>query len=227
MMESKDDRNAESGLKSSSNDGTETPCSCGSACCGSGGPRDSGKRGMFSVKTVIFIAVVCAAIAVAAWSLIKAGRGSAAVTAQGLQAGALSREEANATTSGPLLGLAEVAPGKDFAFVLLSGGDPNQTAITAQIIEQASQLLREKGVQVAGLTVTRDDPLFQKLAGATAADKLPAVILIGRNCGPSVMTGEITVDTLLRGYVRVACSSGCGPGACGADAAKSGCCVGK
>jgi len=226
-MESRDDRDKPASPAASPNDGEAVPCSCDSGCCAPGGEQGSGRRRMLRVRTLIFIAVVGAAIAVAVWSLLRAGGGSASVPTQELQGLALSQTEEMAPATSALPSLAEVAPGKDFAFVLLSGEDAKATAVAAKAVEQASRTLSERGTQVAALTVARSDPLFQKLAGPRASDKLPAVVLLGRSSGAVITAGEITVDELLRGYMRSAWASGCQLGACGADAAKSGCCPGQ
>jgi hypothetical protein len=123
--------------------------------------------------------------------------------------------------------LAELAPGKDFVFVLLAGDDPQQAVTAAHVLEQVSRTLAQRGVQAATVTVKQNDAGFQRMARAFAVDKLPAVVLVGKGGGPNVVAGEITEDGLLRDYVRVTCASGCGPGACSAEAAKSGCCSGQ
>ena len=63
-MDSRDDRNGDEGDR-------ETPCSCGPDCCGPGAQPGKRSRGILSLKSVVFVAVIAAAIAVAAWSLIK------------------------------------------------------------------------------------------------------------------------------------------------------------
>jgi hypothetical protein len=122
--------------------------------------------------------------------------------------------------------LAEIAPGKDFAFVLLAGVDPQQTVTAGQVLDRVSRTLGQRGVQAATVTITQNDAGFQRMVRAFAVDRFPAVVLVGKG-GPTVVAGEITEDGLLRDYVRVTCASGCGPGACSAEAAKSGCCSGQ
>jgi len=207
--------------------GQERPCSCGSGCCSPGaqpGERASGGR---YLRSIIFIAVIGAAIAVAAWSLVRANRGGAPASTQMPLGEMLGRGSVDALKLGSVPSIAEIAPGKDFAFVLLAGVDPQQTVTATQVLQQVTRTLGQRGVQAATVTVKQNDAGFQRMATAFGVDKLPAVVLIGKGGGPSVVAGEITEDGLLRDYVRVTCASGCGPGACSAEAAKSGCCPGQ
>ena len=196
------------------------PSCCSSDCCGpqaGTGGHPGGWRGVFRLRSIIFIVVIGAAIAVAAWSLIKANRKAAEVPIQ--------TDRAVAVATSP--GLADLAPEKDFAFVLLEGVDGRETAAATLVIQQVSGTLSGKGVQAGALTLKPNDPRFKKLVSALAVDGFPAVVLLGKTCAPSVVKGEITEDALLRDYVRVTCAVGCAPGACGVGAATSGCCPGK
>ena len=196
------------------------PSCCSSECCGpqagsSGHP--GGWRGVLRFRSIIFIVVIAAAIAAAAWSLVKANRKAADVPAE--------TDRAVAVATSP--GLADLAPGKDFAFVLLEGADARETTAATQVIQQVSGTLSGKGVQAGALTLKPNDPRFKKLVSALAVDGFPAVVLLGKTCAPSVVKGEITEDALLRDYVRVTCAVGCAPGACGTTAGASGCCPGQ
>jgi hypothetical protein len=206
--------------------GQDKPCSCGSDCCSPGTQPGERASGWPRLRSLIFIAVIAAAIAVAAWSLVKANRGGAPALTQMPLEEMVGREGANAASLGSVPTLAEIAPGKDFAFVLLAGADPQQTVTAGQVLEQVSRTLGQRGVQAAAVTVRQSDAGFQGMVSAFAVDKFPAVVLLGKS-GPNVVAGEITEDGILRDYVRVTCASGCGPGACSAEAAKSGCCPGQ
>ena len=205
----------------------ERPCSCGSGCCSPGAQPGERASGRPYVRSIIFIAVIGGAIAVAAWSLVRANRGGAPVMTQMPLEEMLGRGSASALERGSVPTIAEIAPGKDFAFVLLAGVDPQQTVTATQVLQQVSRTLGQRGVQAATVTIMQNDAGFQRMARAFAVDKLPAVVLVWKGGGPSVVAGEITEDGLLRDYVRVTCATGCGPGACSAEAAKSGCCPGQ
>ncbi|MFH1220274.1 MAG: hypothetical protein V1694_07445 [Candidatus Eisenbacteria bacterium] len=196
------------------------PSSCGPDCCGpqaDSGGSPCGWRGVFRFRSIIFIVVIAAAIAVAAWSLIRANRKAAEVP--------IETDRAVAVATSP--GLADLAPEKDFAFVLLAGADAQETGAATRVIQQVSGTLSGKGVQAGALILKPNDPRFKKLVSALAVDGFPAVVLLGKTCAPSVVKGEITEDALLRDYVRVTCAVGCAPGACGTTAGASGCCPGK
>jgi hypothetical protein len=171
---------------------------------------------MIGPKSVVFILVIAAAIAVAAWSLVKANRKAEDVKAQ------VGRAK---TVTQPTL--AYIAPDKDFAFVLLAGADSQETITATRTMEQACATLGKSGVRAVALAFRQNDADFKRLVSTLGVAKLPAVILFGKDRGPTAMTGEITEDALLRSYVVAACASGCEPGACGAGAATSGCCPGQ
>jgi hypothetical protein len=170
--------------------------------------------------------VIAAAIAVAVWSLFVAKRAPAPAGSEVGRPG----EAAGGTTAAALIRsvptLAEMAPGKDFAFVLFPGADSQETAAVANVVQRVSATLASRGVQAAAITVGTSDAGFLKMAKAFGVEKFPAVVLLGKSC-PSVVAAQITEDGLLKDYVRATCASGCAPGACSAEAAASGCCPGK
>jgi hypothetical protein len=176
---------------------------------------------------LIFIAVMAAAIAVAAWSLVKTNRREADIQAN-VQSGETSTlEDARRVDVGAPYGFPDLAPGKDFAFVLLAGADPLEMTTAARAIEQTTGTLAGRGIEAAAITIETHDPRYEDMADVFEVDEFPAVVLLGGGCGPRVVDGDIAEDGLLRGYVQAACASGCGPSGCGPDAAKSGCCPGQ
>lgn len=195
-------------------------------CCASS--TESGKsssRGS-RLRLTAFVVVMAFAIAVAAWTLIRANN-----TDEDLRAQTRSADGFHHADPGPSMASAEytvdgLAPGKDLAFLLLAGAEPEEAADAAQAIEQASVTLAARGVKAAAITVSPDDPDYKRAADALGVAKFPAVVLLGRDCDPCVVTGDITGDGLLRTFVQT-CAQGCGPGGCGTGAAKSGCCAGN
>jgi hypothetical protein len=179
------------------------------------------------LRSLIFVAVIAAAIAVAAWSLIRANRSEADIQVEGQYEEVLDLEGASIADVDASYDLDGVAPDKDFAFVLLAGADPREVATATRAMEQASETLAQSGVQAAAITIEASDPDYEQVADAFGVDAFPAVILLGKGCDPGVVTGDITEDGLLRGYVQAACAPGCGPGGCGVDAAESACCPGQ
>jgi hypothetical protein len=221
-----DDPDKAGGHSPGSGAAQEGPCTCGPGCCSPGAQPGNKSTGRSHLKSIIFLAVIGAAVAVAAWSLVKANRGGTVARTQAPHQEALYRGGVTAANLGSVPTLAELAPGKDFGFVLLAGDDPQQAATAAHVLEQVSKTLAQRGVQAATVTVKQNDAGFQRMARAFAVDKLPAVVLLGKG-GPSIVAGDITEDGILRDYVRATCASACGPGACSAEAAKSGCCSGQ
>ena len=123
--------------------------------------------------------------------------------------------------------LYDIAPDKDCAFVLLAGADEQETTAAARAVKQISETLAQRGIQAAAMTIKPGNPDFERMVAAFDVAEFPAVVLLGKGSGPSVVTGEITEDELLRAYVRTTCAPGCASSECGADAGKSGCCSGQ
>lgn len=181
--------------------------SCGGApadCCGPGSDAGGGSRGSSRLRIVAFAIIIIAAVAVAAWSLLRDRPADIA---------------GGAVTSA--YGLAEIAPGMDFAFVLLSGGDAVGSKDAAVAVEGAAEALVGQGVQMGFCTVEAGSPAHSQLVDSLGIDVFPAVVLMGASCGQSVVTGEITEDELLRTYLLATCGASCGPAGCGAS---SSCC---
>jgi hypothetical protein len=171
--------------------------------------------------------VVAAAIAVAVWSLVKANKDAADAKSQVSQEDVATRQVAGAADAGAVPTLADLAPGKDFAFVLLGGSDSGETTTATLTVQQALATLDKRGIKAAAVAVTQHDADYKKLVNAFSVDKLPAVVLLGSGGAPIVVAGEITEDILLRNYVQATCGSSCAPGACGIDASALGCCPGQ
>jgi hypothetical protein len=183
-------------------------------------------RGILGFRSLIFIAVIAAAIAVATWSLIKANRGEADIQAGQQYEKVLDLEGASVADIEASYNLDSMAPGMDFAFVLLAGADPREVEAATRAVGQASETLAQNGVQAAAITIEPSDTDYERVTDAFDVSEFPAVVLLGKGCGPSVVTGNITEDGLLKGYVRAACATGCGPSGCGVGAAEPGCCPG-
>ncbi|MFH1312683.1 MAG: hypothetical protein ABIJ00_05600 [Candidatus Eisenbacteria bacterium] len=198
-----------------------------SSCCGPGTEPGGTSRGAFRLRSIIFIVVIAAAIAVAAWSLVKANRSEADIRADGQSEETSILEDARRLDLGAPYGLADLAPDKDFAFVLLAGADAQEMTTAAQAIKQTTGTLAGRGIEAAALTIETDDPRYEDMADVFEVAAFPAVVLLGGGCGARVVSGDITEDELLKGYVQAACATGCGPSGCGPNAAKSGCCPGQ
>jgi hypothetical protein len=186
-----------------------------------------GSRGLQGARTIIFIVVIAAAVAVAAWSLIKTNRTEADVRLEKQYEEKFALERLSGADFVSSYSLDNVAPDEDFAFVLLAGADPQETMTATLAIEQSSGTLAERGIKAAAITIGRDDPDFERVVDALQVETLPAVVLVGRGCGPSLVAGDITENELLKGYVMATCVPGCGPDGCAEGRAASGCCPGQ
>jgi hypothetical protein len=199
-----------------------SPC-----CCGPGAGQGGGSRGLKGLTSVVFIVVIGAAIAIAAWSLIKANRTEANVRYKEQSGEAIALEHISGVDLVSSFNLDNIAPGEDFGFMLLAGADPEETITAAEAIGQAVGTLTERGIKAAAVTIGPDDPGFGRIVDQLDVDVLPAVVLLGQGGVPNVVSGDITEDQLLKGYVQAECAPGCGHGGCGKCAAESGRCPGQ
>ena len=225
-----DDAGGQSCCSQDARAGRAASASGGSCCCGSSEEQRGGSGGarcFLRPRSIIFVVVVAAAIAVAVWSLVKANKDAADTGSRVRQENVAARQSARAADPGLTPALRDLAPGKDFAFVLLAGADAAEAAAVARTVQQASTTLGKREIEAAVVTLQRHDGDFKKLVSALNIDKLPAVVLLGSTGAPTVVAGEITEDTLLRNYVQAACGSVCTGGACGIDASAPGCCPGQ
>ena len=229
-MDSTDDRKEDRGdccggspcCPESPGTGREPVASGGPCCCGS-----QGGRGAFGLRSIVFIVVVAAAIAVAVWALVKANRNAADAEARGGVDQLATARVAVAAESKGVPTLADLAPGKDFAFVILGGSNSDEMAAATRVVHQALATLDKRGIKAAAVAVTQRDAEHKALAGAFGVDRLPAVVSLGSGGARTVAAGEITEEILLRDYVQATCGTSCAPGACGTDASAQGCCPGK
>lgn len=189
--------------------------------CGCSASGASGGSGTAKLRHIIFTVIIVAAVAVAAWALLKGNKDDEVMQLEeALGTGEMLTRPDEASEPDELVSLAaytldSVAPDKDFAFVLLAGGEGRAMSEELQAIGQASETLAGRGIEIAAITLPTDDPDHIKMADALDIDSFPVVVLLGKGCPPSVVTGDITENALLRAYVLSACEPGCGPASCG------------
>ncbi len=194
----------------------EQSASCGcedSPCCGS-------SRLTPTAKTIVFAIVILMAIAVAAWSFLKknTSEGVGQTDKQSERDKALQR--LCGITLDSLSSLNDVAADKDFVFILLPGVNAEDSKNTARVVEQTSETLSRKGIRVGTFTIKRDNPDNKKAVSSLGLEGAPAVLLMGKGCATKVVTGEITEDKLLKGYVLASTPSSCYPDSGGADSCR-------
>lgn len=196
-----------------------------SGCCSP--EADGESRAMLGLRSIIFIVVIAAAVGIAAWSLIKTRRTEADIQVDGQYEELLDSESVSRSDLDSPYSLHNLAPEKDFAFLLLAGTNPEEESAATSAIERTSVTLAGRGIEAAAITIETDNPRYEDMADVFEVAAFPAVVLLGGGCGARVVSGDITEDELLKGYVQAACATGCGPSGCGPDAAKSGCCPGQ
>ncbi|MFH1747903.1 MAG: hypothetical protein ABIG44_12785 [Planctomycetota bacterium] len=207
-----------------------TPSSTGGECCAPA--TGASKYG----KTVVFLLVVGAALAVLAHGLMKSGDEASdqptmtSAQGQATDAGAVddifevgwSPPDATAAWCGPVVesvpALKKLAAENEVIFVLLPGEDRELAQeISSQIQLAEMTILRQKR-SVDSITLPKDADGHAQLQKQFSVASLPCVIALGKGRGAKAVSGEITEKKLLEAFVIAStpassCSgaSGCCP----------------
>jgi len=185
-------------------------------CCASA--ADSTSRW----KTLVFLLVMGAAVAMLAHALVKKSGKTTDVDQQSFSAGApgmeTSAETAPALSDLTLDAFASrnsIADEIETVFILLPGEDGNRVQATSRQVDAAMIKLRSKGKKVATFTLEKSAADYAQLVEQLSITSFPSVVAIGRGCGSRVVSGEITETKLLQAFVATSTpSSSCGPGGC-------------
>ncbi|UCD83488.1 MAG: hypothetical protein JSU92_09270 [Deltaproteobacteria bacterium] len=176
----------------------------------------SGGNGLKSkLKTAVFVIVMLAAVGVAAHSVLKKNKVASMIEEDNEFRASMTEQKLCRSSLNSLIGLDEVAADKDFVFILLPG-EREEAEKAAGVIEKASEIISRKGTRVATFTIKTDSPDYQKLVSSYGISSFPAVLATGKGCGANIVTGEITEEKLLAGYLQAS-----KPGSC---ESKSPCC---
>ena len=194
----------------------EESCCADSSCCSSSQPEEQsadgcvpsshlrGRKNSLSskIKNILFVIVILAAVGVAAMSLLKKNRVESEVKTKNRTDTNTASQKLCGSTLDSLISLNKVAADKDFVFILLPGRKTEETGKAADIIEQTSELISQKGTRMAKFTLETDSPDYQKLVSHYNINEFPAVLAMGKGCDPEIITGKITKQKLLAGYLR-------------------------
>ena len=212
-----------------SSDCSQPSCSstpAGDDCCSPGGSK--------GWKTVIFVLVVVAAVAVLAHSLIGKSNSAidqtqplfAAVTPESnthtpLLPDDMIKKEVSDKVETTLWGqeldslasLNKVAADTDAVFLFLAADSQQDDQTITSQIEAAAKTLQSNGIRISAFTLKKDSLDYTQLAKQSS---IPCVLAMVKGRGMSGVSGEITDTKLVQAFVTASRSvSGCGPAGCG------------
>lgn len=223
-----------------SDSGGAAPCCAPTPFCGCASPSGSGPECCAPAvgatgrrKTLVFLAVMGAAVAVLAHGLMKedrlaaasdpsqnSGRVAADIAPDGEHGPGGASPAAGVSPLDSFVSLEPAAAGNEAVFVCLPGlkGEPVQHV--PRQVESAVNTLKAQGKRVAAFTPNTKAEGYDRWARQFTPETSPFVVVLGRGCRPEQVTGEVTEDGLLRAFVRVSmpassCGDTCDPSHCG------------
>ncbi len=199
----------------------ESTSGCGPDCCV---PAAGSVRRW---KILVFVLIVGAAVAVGAHALLKKGRATDQETQQSFALATPEEEISEKTVpavSGArlasLASLIKAAAGQDAVFILLPGENSQSAQAASRQVEEAVSKLRSKRKKVAAFTLEKSTADHARLVEQFSITSFPCVVALGRGCGSSLVSGELTEARLFQAFVAAStppssCEpTGCNPSGC-------------
>ncbi len=158
------------------------------------------------MRTILFVVVIGAAIAVAAQGYFKKNKAVNNTDA------VLSAAEMPCGVDGTNLdfinsNFQDIA----FAYVILPGNDDSYVNSVSKSVDYAVRVINESGVNAASFIVDDDSPDCEQLKMYFNISATPAVVAITDQLGCNVVAGMVDQNSLLRSYVFASKpASGCG-----------------
>lgn len=205
---------------------------CGVDCCS---PSSSEKK---TWKTAVFIVVILLAGAVAAHSILTKNNETTDISGNaglsfsssdtsdmphfptGLSQRDENPSEAIAISCGMTLdsieSIGKLAAEKkaNVVFIILAGDDEESNQNASAQVETTINNLFAKGKQVAAFTLEMRSEGYDQLISQFSLESFPSVIVAGKGCGVSTVSGEINETKLLRAFIVASTPISCGPGGC-------------
>jgi hypothetical protein len=193
----------------------QASCDCSSTpnCCAL--PSDKNQSSWKWIKTTLFIVIMLAAVAVAAYSILDDK--NAAQTDATAEPFVPKPNEVFAYDL-----LAE----NDFAYVTLTGAGAaeNENIRVTNLVDSVARIIRNKGNKVITASLLPGDEIFSKAVDLFKATRLPAVMAVNQGGGLALIDSSITENSLLTAYLTnckssaACCPAGstaaCDPKAC-------------
>lgn len=204
----------------------EPSCCCSpssSSSCGSSGGGDCCAPAIGSTsrwKIIAFVLIVGAALAVLAHGLLKkpadaqAAPGSFSSLTEDAGTAKVSPSALCGSPLPSVAALDKVAADREAVFILLPADNTETDRKASREVQAAISTLTSKGKQVAAFTVEKANPDHGRLLQRFSMGALPAVVVAGRGCGSTAVSGEISEDKLLQAFLAATTPSSCGPSGC-------------
>lgn len=103
----------------------------------------------------------------------------------------------------------------DYIFVVFPGSD-DLTSKANEVVNSATEKIKESGTAVEVTTLNATDPEFQPTLDRLAIQKLPAVLVFAATGQGAIIKGDITETKLLQAYLTLqkTCAPGAGSSCC-------------
>ena len=187
-------------------------------CCSAPGDSKSSRKSWG--KTVIFVTVILAALAVGGYSLLR--KSDAGILDPGQQASSCG--SGGGASCGmalrPPQSIARLADGKEAVFILLSGNSEKRDKPAIGQVETIVNSLASRGKRVAAFPLGKYWEGYDELVKQYSVNTFPCVLVFGRSNNAVKVSGDITTETLLKAYMQAStpaksCGVRCDPSACG------------
>lgn len=175
------------------------------------------------IRAIVFVVVLLAAVGLAGRSLFMK-----AETQVGGDTGGFDVAVEKAVSSVPaekaaacglsldaISSINKLAADKNCVFILVPGESEEKTHEAAGYIDEAIEKITARGVQVGTFTLKKDGTDYAEMVKMLSVQSLPSVLVMGKDCGSTVVSNGVTEEKLLRAYVLASVPAGtCGPSGC-------------
>jgi len=168
-------------------------------------------------KTGAAMIVLVLAVAVAVYSLSTRQNAVETPVAQPADEPVVSEQSAEWTWAE---GIDSALRGRDVVFLILPTDDESSTGALMDVVTETAMLVEAADLTVGTVVLSRDGDEFAKAVDRFGIKEFPAVAVLQRGCGNTVVSGEVTENSLLEGFTNICASGNCGPGAASAHVAE-------
>ncbi len=137
-----------------------------------------------------------------------------------------ARKVLSGLSLGSLRALNTVAADKEAVFILLPGERAELARAASLQLNMVVSRLSSVGKRVGAFTLERNAEGHGQLVQQFAVKSFPCVVVLGRGCTSSAVSGDITRERLFRAYV-LASTRGSSCSGCPSDGAAASCCPPK
>ena len=194
---------------------------CTPDCCAPERPQTTASA------PLLFGLVLVATAGAIAWSTLHRAPAAALAGPDSGPQVADAREEAAGEARDVAQVVGQLEARHDVVFAIVPSSAPAD-ALEARVASLLSKLTA-RGLRTQQVTVDPTAPGFAAWAGENEVTALPAVVILGKKCGTTTVSGDVSTASLAQAYAGAAASPGrsCGtPSACGSACASKCSCSG-